>query len=59
MESTEAGADVMVRGLRYDDKWRRVGGTSEAPVWQIEERIHLPLWQYLTVTTAPGLPAKK
>ena len=44
------GGKVLVRGLRYDDRLRRVDGA-----WRIAERRHLPLWQYEAVSVPPGV----
>ena len=47
------GGRVLVRGLRYDDKLKRVDGA-----WRIAKRRHLPIWQYETVSVPPRAPQK-
>ncbi|HLG87295.1 MAG TPA: nuclear transport factor 2 family protein [Alphaproteobacteria bacterium] len=47
------GGRVLVRGLRYDDKLKRVDGA-----WRIAERRHLPVWQYETVSVPPRAPQR-
>ncbi len=39
---------VLVRGLRYTDRWVRQRGE-----WRIASRVHQPRWQYDAPSTAP------
>ncbi|MFC3712534.1 nuclear transport factor 2 family protein [Sphingoaurantiacus capsulatus] len=41
---------VLVRGLRYSDRWVRVGDD-----WRIAERLHEPRWQYDAPATEPAV----
>jgi len=44
---------VLVRGLRYDDRLVRQDGG-----WRIASRQHNPLWQYETVAVLPRVPER-
>jgi hypothetical protein len=47
------GGQVLVRGLRYDDRLVREDGA-----WRIASRRHNPLWQYETVSVLPRVPQR-
>lgn len=49
IKSPDAGSEVLVRGIRYDDRLVRRDG-----LWKISRRMHMPLWQYRTETTRVG-----
>jgi len=42
---------ILVRGIRYDDQLALTDGR-----WQIQSRLHVPLWQYEAVSVPPAIP---
>lgn len=47
------GGTLLIRGLRYDDDFRRDGG-----VWRIARRAHNPLWQHIATSVDPRVVPK-
>ena len=48
---TEPGGTIMVRGLRYRDRWR-----GRRAKWRIAHRRHETCWQFDTTSAAPFVP---
>lgn len=42
------GGKILVRGLRYTDRWVQQRGA-----WRIADRVHQPRWQFETTAIAP------